>query len=130
MLSLGAPAEYGNLQGAVFNIVTKQGSNTWHGDLNYYNQSDADLAQHPASEECDADDDCLAAGATLPPRQYHDFTAQLSGPIVKDKLWFFGSYQFQKDVFSPVGVPAEFPSRSRTTGCSASSTGRSTPSTS
>jgi outer membrane receptor protein involved in Fe transport len=112
VLSLGAPAEYGNLQGAVFNIVTKQGSNTWHGDLNYYNQNDALTSRNTTpTEECGGDPDCVAAGGAPYHRDsYHDFTAQLSGPIVKDKLWFFGSYQFQKDVFSPVGVPAEFPS--------------------
>ena len=32
MLSLGANAEYGNVAGAVFNIVTRQGSNQFHGD--------------------------------------------------------------------------------------------------
>ena len=39
VLSLGAPAEYGNLQGAVFNVVTRQGSNAFHGDANFYFQS-------------------------------------------------------------------------------------------
>ena len=47
MLSLGAPAEYGNLQGAVFNVVTRQGSNTFHGDANFYFQTqDLTGAQH------------------------------------------------------------------------------------
>jgi outer membrane receptor protein involved in Fe transport len=112
VLSLGAPAEYGNLQGAVFNIVTKQGSNAWHGDLNYYNQNDGLTSRNTtAPEECGVDEGCLAAGGWPYHReQYHDFTAQLSGPIVKDKLWFFASYQFQKDVFSPVGVDPAFPS--------------------
>jgi outer membrane receptor protein involved in Fe transport len=112
VLSLGAPAEYGNLQGAVFNIVTKQGSNVWHGDLNYYNQSDGLTSRNTTpSEECGADEDCLAAGGYPYFRdQYHDVTVQVSGPLVKDKLWFLGSYQFQKDVFSPVGVSPEFPS--------------------
>ena len=32
VLSLGAPAEYGNLTGAVYNIVTRQGTNEFHGD--------------------------------------------------------------------------------------------------
>ena len=32
VLSLGAPADYGNLAGAVFNVVTRQGSNAFHGD--------------------------------------------------------------------------------------------------
>ena len=41
VLQLGASAEYGNVQGAVFNIVTRQGSNVFHGDANVYFQSDA-----------------------------------------------------------------------------------------
>ena len=40
VLSLGAPAEYGNLTGAVYNVVTRQGTNQFHGDVNYYYQSD------------------------------------------------------------------------------------------
>ncbi len=39
VLSLGAPAEYGNLTGAVYNIVTKQGTNQFHGDAGYFFQS-------------------------------------------------------------------------------------------
>jgi hypothetical protein len=115
VLSLGAPAEYGNLQGAVFNIVTKQGSNAFHGDLNYYNQNDALTSRSTTTaEECGVDESCLAAGGWPYHRdQYHDVTVQLSGPILKDKLWFFGSYQFQKDVFSPAGVAPEFPSRGK-----------------
>ena len=38
VLSLGAPAEYGGLQGAVFNVVTRQGLNAFHGDANFYYQ--------------------------------------------------------------------------------------------
>ena len=44
---------------------------------------------------------------------YRDATFQLSGPLVKDKLWFFGSYQFQQDYNSPAGVPKDFPSRQK-----------------
>ena len=40
VLSLGASAEYGNVQGAVFNVVTRQGSNAFHGDGNFYFQHD------------------------------------------------------------------------------------------
>ena len=40
MLQLGASAEYGNVQGAVFNIVTRQGGNLFHGDANVYFQND------------------------------------------------------------------------------------------
>src|SRR3970282_594657 len=40
VLSLGAPAEYGNLTGAVYNIVTRQGTNKFHGDAGFSLQSD------------------------------------------------------------------------------------------
>ncbi len=40
ILALGAPAEYGNMTGAVYNIVTRQGTNEFHGDLNFFWQSD------------------------------------------------------------------------------------------
>jgi hypothetical protein len=40
VLSLGAPAEYGNLTGAVYNIVTRQGTNEFHGDAGFYLQTD------------------------------------------------------------------------------------------
>src|SRR5438067_5220822 len=38
VLQLGASAEYGNVMGAVFNVVTRQGSNAFHGDATYYGQ--------------------------------------------------------------------------------------------
>jgi outer membrane receptor protein involved in Fe transport len=102
VLALGAPAEYGNLQGAVFNVVTKQGSNAFHGDFNYYNQNDGLTSRNTTDEEDE--------GNPFHRDKYHDFTAQLSGPIMKDKVWFFASYQFQKDVFSAAGADPNFPS--------------------
>ncbi len=98
VLSLGAPAEYGNLQGAVYNIVTRQGTNEFHGDLNYFFQSAGLVGRNTK----DAQDD----GSPYTRDSYHDFTAQLGGPIVKDKLWFFGSYQIQRDKSAPTGLPA------------------------
>ncbi len=103
VLSLGAPAEYGNLQGAVFNVVTRQGSNAWHGDANFYYQTDG-LTGRNTSEEEDA-------GVPYHREKYNDATVQLSGPVVKDKLWFFASYQYQRDWQSPVGQPVEFPNK-------------------
>ncbi len=110
VLSLGAPAEYGNLQGAVFNVVTRQGGNDFHGDLNFYYQS-----QGLTSRNTTATQDECEPGVSCPYHRdrYNDATLQLSGPIIKDKLWFFGSYQFQQDYNSPAGVPKEFPSRQK-----------------
>ncbi|HSB62338.1 MAG TPA: TonB-dependent receptor [Vicinamibacteria bacterium] len=103
VLSLGAPAEYGNVQGAVFNVVTRQGSNSFHGDVNFYLQTDRLTDRNTAEAE--------DGGLPFHRDKYNDATVQLSGPIVKDKLWFLASYQYQRDYYSPVGIPADFPQR-------------------
>jgi len=104
VMTLGAPAEYGNLQGAVFNVVTRQGSNEFHGDANFYFQTQ-DLTGRNTSDE---EDDGLPYNRD----KYQDATFQLSGPIVKDKLWFFGSYQYQRDADSQPGTLPEYPAAS------------------
>ncbi|HSF19792.1 MAG TPA: carboxypeptidase regulatory-like domain-containing protein, partial [Vicinamibacteria bacterium] len=96
ILSLGAPAEYGSVQGAVFNVVTKQGSNTFHGDANFYYQNDS-LTDRNTTDE---DDNGFPFYRDSSP----EFTGQVGGPIKQDKVWFFGSFQYQKDAFAPVGV--------------------------
>jgi len=39
VLSLGAPAEYGGAAGGIYNVVTRQGTNEFHGDANLYLQT-------------------------------------------------------------------------------------------
>jgi outer membrane receptor protein involved in Fe transport len=114
VLSLGAPAEYGNLAGAVYNIVTRQGSNEFHGDLNFFLQTDG-LTDNNSDGLINPDGTFLNACSDGVGRcpwtrdKYHDFTAQLGGPIVKDKLWFFASYQYQRDSQADLGAPLDDP---------------------
>ena len=103
VLSLGAPAEYGNLTGAVFNVVTRMGSNAFHGDVNAYYQNQGLTSRNTTDEEDD--------GLPYNRDKYNDLTLQLSGPLVHDKVWFFGSYQYQRDYASQPGTLAEFPAR-------------------
>ncbi len=100
VLSLGAPAEYGNLTGAVFNVVTRQGTNDFHGDLNFYFQSDGLTGRNT--------NDSQDGGFPFHREKFNDATIQLAGPIVKDKLHFFASYQYQRDAKSPAGVEPQF----------------------
>jgi outer membrane receptor protein involved in Fe transport len=118
VLSLGAPAEYGGLQGAVFNVVTRQGNNAYHGDLNYYWQhqdltgdNTSDLRNPDGSfvDACPGDD---TQHCPYNRDRFRDATVQLSGPIVKDKLWFFASYQHQRDYDSQPGTDPAFPAGS------------------
>ncbi|MGH9384969.1 MAG: TonB-dependent receptor [Vicinamibacterales bacterium] len=104
VLQLGASAEYGNVQGAVFNIVTRQGSNTLHGDANYYFQHDSltDRNTTPAFDN----------NRPYHLDQHRDATIQVSGPFVKDKFWFFGSLQYHRIYDSQPGVDPKSPSKS------------------
>lgn len=116
VLSLGAPAEYGNVSGAVFNVVTRQGTNVWHGDLNYYSQYDALTSDNTTNFKLPDGsflDTCPSGEGRCPyhRKKYQDFTVQLGGPIIKDKLWFLGSYQYQRDYQSQPGVDPLFPTR-------------------
>jgi outer membrane receptor protein involved in Fe transport len=109
ILSLGAPAEYGNLTGAVYNIVTRQGTNDFHGDFGAYFQSDG-MTSNNTKDTVNPDgtfmDACPDGIARCPftRDKYTDFSAQLGGPVIKDKLWFFLSYGNQRDYFWDVGV--------------------------
>jgi outer membrane receptor protein involved in Fe transport len=100
VLSLGAPAEFGNLTGAVMNIVTRQGTNDFHGDANFYFQSDGLTSRNTTAEE--------DGGFPFHREHFYDATGQISGPIIKDKLHFFASYQYQTDAKAPAGVNPDF----------------------
>jgi len=104
VLQLGASAEYGNVQGAVFNVVTRQGGNQFKGDGNFYFMNDKLTGRNTTDDEDD--------GLPYHRDEFKDTTWQLGGPVKKDKLWFFGSFQYQKDADSQPGTAAEFPARS------------------
>ena len=86
----GYQAEYGRSTGGVFNVITKSGGNAFHGDLFSYfrnktwTPSDVDRRQNKELVTF-ADRD-----------RYYDFGGSIGGPIVRDKLWFFGAYRPQQ----------------------------------
>ena len=104
VLSLGASAEYGNVAGAVFNIVTRQGGNQFHGDTNFYYQNSSLTGRNTTAAQ-DGDKPYNRA-------RFRDSTTQLGGPLMKDKLWFFGSFQYQADWESQPATPKAFPAKS------------------
>ena len=102
--SVGVSAEYGNIQGTVFNVVTRQGSNRFQYDASYYGQSSA-LTSQPILRP--------VAGRSSPSgyerRRYRDFTTNLGGPIVRERIWFFAGYQYLRDYDSQPGADPENP---------------------
>jgi hypothetical protein len=100
--SVGASAEYGNFQGAVVNVITRQGSNRLLYDASYYGQP-AGLTSQPVR--------CCAGGpdSGYERVRYRDFTTNLGGPVVRDRLWFFTGYQYLRDSDSQPGADASYP---------------------
>src|SRR5262245_26670617 len=89
VLTLGAPAEYGEVSGAVFNVITRQGSNTFRADASFYYQHQK-LTDRNTTPAVDSNRPYQRV-------TFNDVTAQVGGPLVKDRLWFFGSFQHQQD---------------------------------
>lgn len=80
----GYMAEYGRATGGVLNVVTKSGSNEFHGMV-WGNWTPGALQGQPRAIESDATSVRLQ-GKLL---NTVDFGAQVGGPIIKDRLWFF-----------------------------------------
>lgn len=103
ILGVGAPAEFGQYTGAVVNIVTKSGGNSFHGALSYYGQFQGLTADNNIKNVLDPS--VPPEEAYLYPDSAYSFhikrnyyaSFNLGGRIVKDRLWFFGTYE-KKDV--------------------------------
>ena len=107
IVGVGAPAEYGSFTGAVVNTITKTGGNRYAGlfDFTYSKGSFA-------SKNVPADVTKInpALGESAKVNKFTDFTTQFSGPLIKDKLFFFASaqrYHLNQDPGGPVTVRDE-----------------------
>lgn len=85
--------EFGKIAGNIFNVITGSGTNAFHGDVTYIGRP-LDLVARPI----------LATATTLLPVA-NDFAAHAGGAIVKNKLFFFASYEHVKrSVPQPVTI--------------------------
>src|SRR5712692_2852421 len=83
-LQLNMSSQYGNSAGGTVNLVTKSGTNAWHGSVFEYNRN----------EDADANDFFLnSIGASRPPYRWNQYGGTVGGPIIKDKLFFFLAYE-------------------------------------
>jgi hypothetical protein len=80
-------AEYGRAPGAVLNLVTKSGGNAFHGTLRVV-ESRESWSSDPGR---DSETGRLKAGGAQTEETRPSIT--LGGPIVRDRLWFFGAYE-------------------------------------
>ncbi|HXM12556.1 MAG TPA: TonB-dependent receptor [Terriglobales bacterium] len=82
-------AEYGRALGGIVNIVTKSGTNDFHGSLYDYLQNNS----------LDADSPLALIGFTT--LRQNQFGGTLGGPVTKDKTFFFANYEGQRRAQSP-----------------------------
>lgn len=95
----GFDAEYGGATGGVFSVVTKGGNNDWHGEFgSTFNAAKLDGSPRPTllrfTEGTGANYVEYPEYISQPNSGYLTWlpTANLSGPIIKDRVWFFGSW--------------------------------------
>jgi hypothetical protein len=101
---VGVSAEFGGVQGAVINVVTRQGSDHFLGDASYYGQTAALTSQpqklaYPGGAQDSGYERVL----------YRDITTNLGGPAIRDVLWFFAGYQHVRDYDSQPGTDPAYP---------------------
>jgi hypothetical protein len=90
-------AEYGRALGGIVNIVTKSGTNSFHGSAYDYLQNSATDARS------------LLQPAPLPHAlRQNQFGGTLGGPIRKDKMFFFLNYEGRRSGQSPTYAPDLF----------------------
>jgi hypothetical protein len=82
-------AEFGKAVAGVITVQTKSGTNEIHGSGFYDYRGDGQQARDPFTQP---------ANLPLPQFTYKDFGVAAGGPIIKNKLFFFGDYQGVREI--------------------------------
>ncbi len=98
IVASGANAEFGRTAGGVINVITKSGTNNFHGSAFEYFRTEALTT-------------ATSDGKPLTDFRRNQFGGSFGGPLVKDKLFFFGATEgirenLKRDNLSaPIGTP-------------------------
>jgi outer membrane receptor protein involved in Fe transport len=102
----GFSAEFGRAGGAVINVVTRSGTNEFHGGVFEYFRDESLNANSPTLK---AQQFLRGQPNSRPPSQINQFGGRLGGPIVRDRAFFFFTYDGQRTNFpNPVEPPNFF----------------------
>ena len=95
-------AEFGHAGGAVINVITKSGSNDWHGTAFEFYRDTSLNAQDSITK---------SRGQPKSPLHFNQFGGNLGGPVLRDKLFFFFDYDGQRNTLPNsvfLNLPAGF----------------------
>jgi outer membrane receptor protein involved in Fe transport len=90
-------ADIGRTVGGAVVITTKRGTDQWHGDLAFYGRASDLNARFPIENP-----------SPLPKQPFsrENYIGAIGGPLVKEKLWFFASYEYVHEDASVAYSPA------------------------
>jgi hypothetical protein len=100
VVALGANAEYGEFTGVAANSIIRSGSNQFSGLFEYWTVRPGWVSSNTSSLSEELQE------VFTPERieSWFDTTAQIGGPILRDKLWFFAGFQFARENRVPAGA--------------------------
>jgi Carboxypeptidase regulatory-like domain len=92
----GLPAQVGASGGSFISVVTKSGGNDFHGQAQTYYTAEG------LNQMLFTDEELSSMGRSKPAFAKYDTDASgsLGGPILKDKLWFFGTLAFRQNEYT------------------------------
>ena len=97
-------AEYGRAAGGVVNAVSKSGTNEIHGEGFYFIRDSALAATNPFTKITQLVGGVPQSVAIKPDDRRHQFGGVFGGALIKDKLFYFLSYDGQRRNFPGVAV--------------------------
>ena len=98
VIATGAGAEFGRTAGGIVNVITKSGTNSFHGSLFYFQRLES-LSAHTSD------------GKPLTDFHREQFGGTIGGPIRKDKIFFFVAAEgiisnlTRANLSEPIGTP-------------------------
>lgn len=98
VIATGASAEFGRTAGGIVNVITKSGTNNFHGSLFHFQRLEALSAD-------------TSDGKPLQDFHREQFGGTMGGPIIKDKVFFFGAVEqiisnlTRANLSEPIGTP-------------------------
>ena len=98
VVATGASAEFGRTAGGVVNVITKSGTNNFHGSIFHFQRLEKLTAK-------------TSDGNSLKDFHREQFGGTFGGPIVKDKAFFFGAFEqitgnfTRANLSAPIGTP-------------------------
>jgi len=87
-------AELGRSSSAVVNVVTKAGTNTVHGSASVYERDKSLQATDPIFNPTGG----FSNPSTTPQFRRQQYAGTLGGPLVRDKAWWFGAFEYRDEI--------------------------------